>query len=135
MNIIEYDSNLLIDFYFKNSLEFDENRKYLGIGVKSYALLDGKTVVGAISFSKYKNVDYIEAIAINKSYRNKGYGKMLLDKVIDELKGPVYIISRNDEYFLNYGFKYDDIDLINNECKNCNRYNISCFPNVMIYIK
>ena len=135
MKPIEYDSNLLIDFYIKNGLEFDENRKYFGKEVKSYTLLDGETVIGAISFSKYKNINYIEAIAVNKVYRKKGYGKVLLDYVINELQTPVYIISKNNEYFLKYGFEYNDMDLIDKECKTCSEYNVNCFPKVMVFNK
>ena len=133
--ITQYDSNLLIDFYIKNGLEFDENKSYFGETIKSYALLDGKTIIGAVSFSKYKDVNYIEAIAVDESYRKQGYGKVLLDKVISELGMPVYVISKEDKYFLDYGFKYDDTDLIDDRCKMCDKYNVSCFPKVMIYNK
>ena len=30
MEYIDYDSNLLIDFYIENGLEFNENKKYFG---------------------------------------------------------------------------------------------------------
>ena len=131
MKVVQYDSNLLINFYMQNGLEFNKNKKYFGDKIKSYAILDGKTIVGAISFSNYKGLNYIEAIVIDKSYRQKGYGKMLLDKVILELEKPVYIISKNDKFFHDYGFQYSDIDLINKECKTCNKYNVTCFPKVM----
>ena len=135
MEIIEYDSDLLIDFYKKNNLEINENRKYFGRDIKSYVLENEKKIVGAITFSKYNGINYIEMIAVDEVYRGKGYGKRLLDKVIDELKGSIYIISKNDKFFLDYGFKYDNFDLIDKDCKLCNRYNISCFPKVMIYTK
>ena len=131
MELIEYNSTLLIDFYIKNGLEFNANKVYFGMEVKSYALVENKKIIGAISFSKYKNVNYIEAISVDTEYRKKGYGKMLLDKVGNELKTPIYIISKNDKYFLDYGFKYVDNDLISNECKMCKKYNINCFPKVM----
>ena len=131
MKLIEYDPNQLIDFYIENGLEFDNNN-YFGTNVKSFVLLDENNVIGAVSFSKYKNVNYIEAIAVNKLYRNKGYGKSLLDKVIDEVNKPLYLISKNDQFFLKYGFKYDNLYLINKECKTCEKYNVSCFPKVMV---
>ena len=130
--MILYDSQLLIDFYIKNGLEFDTKRNYFGTNIKSYVLKDNENIIAAISFSEYKKVNYIEAIAVDKKYRKNGYAKLLLDKVIDEVKKPLYIISKNDNYFLNYGFKYDNTDLIDKECKTCNKYNISCFPKVMV---
>ena len=135
MKIVQYDNNKLIDFYIKNDLEFDDVRMYFGTKVKSYVLLDGEKLIGAISFSKYRDVNFIEAIAVDKSYRKKGYGKMLLDKVVNEIKTPIYLISKNNEFFSSYGFKYDNIDLIGKECKTCSEYNVRCFPKVMVYNK
>lgn len=92
-------------------------------------------VAGAISFSKYKNKNYIEAVAVDKLYRKKGYGRKLLDKAIDEMGAPVYAISKHDKFYLDYGFQYDDAYLIDNECKTCSEYNITCFPRVMVFTK
>ncbi len=133
--IIEYNSSLLIDFYINNQIEISNDNSYFGTDLKSYVLLDNDKIIGAVTVSKYKNVDYIEAIAVDKDYRNNGYGKMLLDKVIDEVNDKVYIISKNDKFFLSYGFKYSDLDLIDDGCKKCDKYNISCFPKTMVFIK
>lgn len=135
MNLVEYNNDLLVKFYAENELEIDENKKYFGTDVKSFALLDGKKVAGAISFSKYKNKNYIEAVAVDKLYRKKGYGRKLLDKAIDEMGAPVYAISKHDKFYLDYGFQYDDAYLIDNECKTCSEYNITCFPRVMVFTK
>ena len=125
MNLVEYNNDLLVKFYAQNGLEIDENKKYFGTDVKSFVLLEGEKVIGAISFSKCKNKNYIEAVAVDKSYRKKGYGRKLLDKAIEEMGTPVY----------DYGFQYDDADLIDNECKTCSEYNVTCFPKVMVYVK
>ena len=67
--MILYDSQLLTDFYIKNGLEFDTKRNYFGTNIKSYVLKDNENIIAAISFSEYKNVNYIEAIAVDKKYR------------------------------------------------------------------
>lgn len=132
MEILEYNSSL-IEFYIQNGLEFDENRGYFETNVKSFALLENKNIVGAVSISTYKNKSFIEALAVNEKYRNKGYGKLLLEKAIKELEKPVYTISKVDEFYLKNGFTYDNADLIGEECKTCKEYNVTCFPRVVVY--
>jgi len=133
--IIEYDNNLLIDFYINNQIEISNDNSYFGTDLKSYVLLDNGKIIGAVTVSKYKNVDYMEAIAVDKDYRNNGYDKILLDKVIDEFNDKVYIISKNDKFFLSYGFKNSNLDLIDDGCKKCDKFNVSCFPKTMVFIK
>lgn len=133
MEFVEFNSKSLINFYMNNGLEIDENRGYFGNDVKSFALINNKQVIGAVSFSFYKTKNYIEAIAVDKEYRNMGYGKILLKKVIKELSKPVYTISKVDRFYLKNGFIYDDSDLIVKECKCCKEYNVTCFPKVVVY--
>ena len=133
MKPIEYDSSLLMDFYDENDIDFAENIQYFGTEPKSYALFDGDILVGSITISKYRNVNYLEALAINKPYRKKGYGKLLLDKVINELHAPLYALSKNDDYFFKNGFKYTNVDLISKECKICSEYLVTCFPRAMVH--
>ena len=92
MEFIECDNQNLIDFYVRNGLEFDENKSYFGTNVKSFILKDNETIVGAVSISTYMGKSFIEAIAVNVTYRNKGYGKMLLNKAIELLAKPIYVI-------------------------------------------
>ncbi len=133
MEIVKYDNQTLIKFYSKNGLEFDENKGYFGIDVKSFALIKDNNIIGAISFSIYKDKNFIEAIAIDKEYRNKGYGKLLLEKVIEKLERPIYVISKVRYFFEKNGFVLDHTDLIDKECKKCKEYNITCFPEVLVY--
>ena len=133
MNFIDYDSNSLISFYIDNGLEFDENKGYFGKNVKSYVILEKEQVIGALSISIYKNKNFIETVAVDKEHRHKGYGKLLLKKAIKELEKPIYTISTADKFYLKNGFVYDNADLIDKECKTCEKYNITCFPKVVVY--
>ena len=117
----------------ENGLEFDEYKGYFGTNVKSFVLLENKKIVGAVSISIYKDRSFIEALAVNKEYRNNGCGKMLINKAIEKLEKPVYTISKADEFYLKNGFVYDDTDLIDKECKVCDKYNVTCFPKVVVY--
>ena len=133
MKLIEQDSISLIDFYRENGLEFDENKGYFGSNVKSFALLEAEKLIGEITISNYQDKSFLEALAVDTQYRKKGYGSILLDKAIKELKKPIYTISKTDDFYLKNGFVYDNADLIGEECKTCNEYQVTCFPKVMVY--
>lgn len=110
MKFDKYDNDSLINFYIEN-----------------------ENIIGAVSISIYKGKSFIEALAVDKKYRNRGYGKSLIEKAIGELEKPVYIISKVDEFYLKNGFVYSNEELIDKECKACNEYNITCFPKVVVY--
>ena len=133
MKFVKYDNISLINFYRLNGLEFDENKGYFGINVTSFALLENEKIIGAVSISFYKEKNFIEALAVDKKYRNSGYGKLLIEKAIEKLEKPVYTISKIDKFYLKNGFVYDDVDLIDKACKTCDEYNVTCFPRVVAY--
>ena len=133
MKFDKYNNESLINFYIKNGLEFDENKKYFGTNIRTFVLIENEKIIGAVSISIYKCKSFIEALAVDKKYRNKGYGKLLVEKAIEKLKKPVYTISKVDEFYLKNGFVYSNEDLIDKECKTCSEYNITCFPKVMVY--
>ena len=133
MQILKYDNKSLIKFYIENGLEFDENRGYFGNNVESFALLDNEKIIGAFSISIYIDKNFLEALAVDTEHRNKGYGKLLLEKAIEKLEKTIYTISKVDEFYLKNGFVYDNADLIDKECKTCDEYNVTCFPRVVVY--
>ena len=107
MEIIECDNKILIDFYAKNGLEFNEIKGYFGTNVKSFALFKDDKIIGAFSISIYKGKNYIEAIAVDNEYRNRGYGKLLIKKAMEKLEKPIYTISK-----INYFLKRMDLFMI-----------------------
>ena len=133
MKLEKYDNESLINFYIENGLEFDENKKYFGINIRSFALVEKEKVIGAVSISIYKGKSFIEALAVDKNYRNKKLGELLVKKAIEELEKPIYTISKANEFYLKNGFVYSNEDLIDKECKNCREYNVTCFPKVVVY--
>ncbi len=133
MDFIEYNSEKLIEFYKENGLEFDENKGYFGKNTKSFILKENNIIIGAVTVSNYKDKNFIEALAVDKLYRNKNYGRALLEKAINELEKPIYVISKIDKFYLKNKFKYDNTDLIGKECKECKMYNKNCFPRVLVY--
>ena len=125
----------LIEFYLQNGLEFDDDKGYLGNKIQSFIIQEEENTIGAVSISIYQNKNFIEALAVDKKYRNQGYGTMLLKKAIAALESPIYTISKADKFYLKHGFVYDHADLIDKVCKTCKYYQVSCFPRVMRYTK
>ena len=78
MKFDKYDNDSLINFYIENGLEFDERKKYFGNNIRSFALLENENIIGAVSISIYKGKSFIEALAVDKKYINRGYGKSLI---------------------------------------------------------
>jgi amino-acid N-acetyltransferase len=60
----------------------------------------------------WENLAEIRSIAVLKDYRNRGVGKKLIDRCLNEAKElgirKVYILTNNPAYFIKTGFK--DID-------------------------
>lgn len=133
MKLYKYNNEILINFYIENGLEFTENKKYFGVNVNSFAIIENEKIIGAVSISIYKDKNFIEALAIDKKYRNKGYGSLLIEKSIEELEKPVYTISKVDKFYLKNGFVYSNEDLIDMECKTCSEYGVTCFPKTLVY--
>ena len=133
MQLIEYDNNALIDFHKINGLEFTKEHNYFGKDIKSFVINKNNKVIGAVSVSIYKNKNFIEALAISKEYRHKGYGKMLLEKALQVPPIPIYTISKANDFYLKNGFVYSQENLIDKECKFCPEYNLTCYLRVMAY--
>lgn len=83
MRFDEYNNENIINFYIKNGLEFDENKKYFGTNIKTFALIEDEKIIRAVSISKYNGNSFIEALSVDKKYRNKGYGELLVQKAIN----------------------------------------------------
>lgn len=136
MKLTEYDSYNLINFYSNNGIEISEEHSFLGASLKSFVIIK-EEIIGAITLSKYKNKDFLEAIVVIPKYQKQGISKLLLNKALELTNKELYTISKLDEFYLNNGFKYieDSYDMITNNCKLCEEYKKTCHPKVMCYKK
>lgn len=135
MAIIEKcDSSKLIKFYQNNDLEIDEQHGYFGTNLESYVIYDNEVVEGAVTISKYADKSFLEAIAVNKTSRGKGYGKELLKYAIGKTNGSVYTISKLHDFYLKHNFRFakNMDEMISGNCKVCSEYNNTCHPKVMV---
>lgn len=135
MEIIEYDSEKLIEFYKNNDIEISEKHGYYGTNLKSFVMIENEEIIGAITMSKYDSKNFLEVIVVNKNSRGKGYGYTLLNKGIYHFDGDIYVISKEHDFYLKNGFEFiEGLEyMISDNCQICKEYNKTCFPKVMIF--
>lgn len=130
--IQEYNSEELIEFYSDNGLEIDHEHSYLGTNLTSLALIQDNKIIAAITLSKYKNQDFLEAIAVLPKYRNQGLSNKLFKEITKDIKGTLYTISKNDDYYIKKKWQtITNEEMISDNCKTCSEYKTTCYPTVM----
>lgn len=57
----------------------------------------------------WKDLAEIRSVAIKEKFQNKGYGKLLIEKIIEEAKEmgfkKIFVLTYRPEYFEKFGFK------------------------------
>ncbi len=107
MNVLNEESKtVLVDFLYKHLEKYGDpkqdilkaidyafalNEAYGGFVLEA---VEGTSIVGAVVVNKTGMKDYIPEnilvyIAVDKSYRGKGIGKMLMQKAIDNAEGNI----------------------------------------------
>lgn len=77
------------------------------------------------------------ALAVDPVLRKEGLGKLLVDKVKQEVQArggdAIYLVARAPGFFRRLGFETIDPQNAPNffECKQCPQYQVSCHPEVM----
>lgn len=128
----------LIPFYKLRGLEIEDD--FDNKPVFSLVMKNNNEIIGAATCSKIYEDYIIEAIAISENEIRKGYGKLLLKDVLNEIEllngNNVFLVAKEIEFFEKNGFI--TIDRKNapdfSYCFVCPKYKVSCFPQVMKYI-
>lgn len=132
MKVVEYDASLLFDFFIANGLDFTSSRSFFGEDVISYVIYDKDKLIGGIALSSSCGLNFIDALAVDKDYRGRGYGTLLVNKVLESCSKPVYVIPKAEELYSKLNFKYQDSWFLDRYgCNACEKKGKSCFPKVM----
>lgn len=138
MNIEKYNNHQeLIPFYVARGLEIEE--EFENTPIFSLIMKDEDNMIGAVTCSKIDESFVIEAIVIVEEYQNKGYGRELLEKAINEIKnigeGNIYLVAKNTVFFEKNNFEIIDREEAPSFafCFVCPQYQIKCFPQAMKY--
>jgi len=133
----EYDR--LVKFFVENGLEFDGDEEVDTDIIKCIKVThgDGDDMIGAAVLAKREGRYIIDGIAVDKMYRKMDVGKIMLNKIIDEVGlrngDAVYLVARAPEFFRKNGFVTVDPATAPNffECRQCPQYMVTCHPEVM----
>lgn len=143
----------LVQFFVKNGLEFDGDEEVDTDIIKCWKIsqavqddlthvkdahTDGKDALAAGCVLALREGRYIiDGIAVDPALRKAGLGKMLVEKVKQEVlqRGgdAIYLVARAPGFFRTLGFTAIDPQDAPNffECKQCPQYQVSCHPEVM----
>ena len=128
----------LVRFFVENQLEFDGDEEVDTDIVKCWKITQGDDyLVAGCVLAKREEEYIIDGIAVDKVMRKTGMGKILVDKVISEVKKlggeRIYLVARAPGFFRKLGFEAIDPSEAPNffECKQCPQYGVDCHPEVM----
>lgn len=132
----------LVKFFIENQLEFtDEDLEEVDTDIVHIWKMvhTGDTLVGGVVLAKREGKYIIDGIAVEKIFRKFGLGKIMVNKVISEVKklggDSIYLVARAPEFFEALGFfevKPEDAPNFF-ECKTCPQFNVNCNPKIMKY--
>lgn len=143
----------LTKFFAENRLEFDGEEEVDTDVVKCWKITqasseelshitkdtaDGDDCLVAGCVLALREGKYIiDGIAVDKTLRKFGLGKLLVNKVKEEVKArggdAIYLVARAPEFFRTLGFETIAADNAPNffECKYCPQYGKECHPEIM----
>jgi len=142
------DYEALVDLFMRNELEFSDEEPVPTDLVKCWKLTgsdsngnhengDDIVLMGGAVLAKREGGFILDGIAVEPHYRKLKVGKMLLEKVIEEVKSlggkQLFLVARAPDFFRKYGFvtvpKAEAPNFF--ECLTCPQYDVSCHPEVM----
>lgn len=95
-------------------IEIDSLYKMYEKNIEMFAVLENDVYIGFVAIEKANNeIYYMEKLAILPEYRHKGYGKKVMDFVVNYVKGKdgkkisIGIINENEilkKWYISYGF-------------------------------
>ena len=133
----EYDR--LVKFFIDNGLEFDEDEKDpSNVVVKCWKITQpGDHLIAACSLVNREGHFVVEGLAVEEIFRKTGLGKILMNKVYEEVKkqggSEVILMARKPEFYEKLGFeevKPEDAPAIF-DCLGCPQIKNDCFPKNM----
>lgn len=130
----------LLDYFRSNDMVY-ENDLPLIIPhfIKGYKLTQGDDYIVGGAILGYREGKYIlDGIAVDKVLRKSGLGRILVNKIIEEVKqrngNSLYLITKVPEFYLKQNFTFvDGFDEVHNifNCEGCKKYLKDCPERVM----
>ena len=128
----------LVGFFVENELEFDGDEEVDTDIVRCYKIEgEDNNLIGAAVLALREERFIVDGIAVNPEYRTEGIGRMLLEKLVEDVRefggDELYLVARAPGFFRKNGFLEINPEEAPNffECKYCPQYGVSCHPEVM----
>lgn len=132
----EYDR--LVKFFVENELEFDGDEEVDTDIVECWKVTHtGDVLIGGCVLAMRQNKYIIDGIAVDKLFRKFGIGKILVDKVREEVKKrggkEIFLVARAPGFFRKMGFEEISQEKapLFFECGQCPQYRTVCHPEIM----
>lgn len=130
--------NELTDFYLKFDFEITSEWVKENNPIFSYAIYEEGRIIGGVTLSYRLGCYILDYIGVTLEYRKQGIARKLFGKAVEELirlgADKMYLVAKVPEFFIKQGAKFaTDTKGLVDECKECELYNKSCNPKVMIY--
>lgn len=128
----------LVKFFVENELEFDGDEEVDTDIIKCWKITHTDDVlVGGCVLAQRQGKYIIDGIAVTKLFRKFGLGKIMVDKVVKEIKArgghELYLVARAPGFFRTLGFEGVNAENapIFFECGKCPQYQKTCHPEIM----
>ena len=134
------DHESLNAVYARNGLEVTEDAPVSTDTLASWVAYVDDKQAGATTLAYRQNQYIIDGIALEEGFRGQGVGTGLLKTVIADVRNRkgdcIYLVARAPEFFRENGFvtvsREEAPEFF--ECFGCDRYQKTCFPEVMKYV-
>lgn len=129
----------LIPFYLSRGLEIPGD--FYNKPIFSLVIKCDEEFIGAATCSKKDENYIIEAIAISEKNVRKGFGKKLMNEVLNKIEmlngSDIYLVAKEPIFFEKNGFVVINQDEAPDfsDCFMCPDYKVSCFPSVMKHVR
>ena len=128
----------LVKFFVENELEFDGDDEVDTDIVKCWKVTHtGDVLIGGCVLALRQGKYIIDGIAVDRLFRKFGIGRIMVDKVIKEIKerggSELFLVARAPGFFRTLGFETVDPSEapLFFECAQCPHYQKTCHPEIM----
>lgn len=129
----------LVPLFIKSGLEIHENDPVPKGLVTCFELVDEETgeQIGASGLVHYKGLFIVRCVAVEERYRGNGYGRQLVEAVLDEAKSmnaeEAWLTGKIPRFYEKFGFEVVDRSIaprISN-CQECKQFHNGCESEIM----
>lgn len=129
----------LVPLFIKSGLEIHEDDPVPAGLITCFEMLDEETgyLVGASGLVHHKGIYIVRCIAVDEKYRGNGYGRKLVEIVLEEAKNhgakEAWLTAKIPKFYEKFGFEVVDRSVaprISN-CQECKQFHNGCESEIM----